>query len=492
MTRRREEKLRTPSMEQNDKTDEQNDPPEYENIGSIEDLICLSCPLCALTFSSDGRLERHMQKRHPDYENDLSEIGHNDASFKCTKCSRVFTKKAGLNKHEKFCEKIRKIQFCKECNTQFSDKSGLLRHLRRRHTVKIYMKNQDLLKTHDEVVKLRRKDVVPVSTSNNRAEQIKLSQHENVDINGNLDSLSCPLCAGMFSSRTRLARHIRKTHSDYENDLSKTNDTSFKCTKCQRVFTRKCSLTVHKKFCENIPEIQLCKECNIQFSDRSGLLKHLRRRHKKEICVKNRSLVRKHDEIVKLKQEGIVSNLLCDQTENESGKMATDTNKFNTFDPESEGGSARCRQLTEKNRDIDNGQGCLGNENTDSLVVSDDHAAKNESDNITVLRSGPSECQVCKRSLKNLPALISHMKIHNMKNTCKICDEVFVGVQAWKQHQKVHKNTDKKFCHICGKSFESSSGYERHMRKHKGVSYSCDICKKRFTASHTLKGRSEL
>lgn len=96
------------------------------------------------------------------------------------------------------------------------------------------------------------------------------------------------------------------------------------------------------------------------------------------------------------------------------------------------------------------------------------------------------------------------------KNSCELCDKVFLGVNDLKKHMRVHNNerpfqcnhcekrfrqagclknhvasqhgTDTVFiCYYCNKSFPIKERLRLHMRLHSGVKpYKCNLCPKEF------------
>ncbi|KAL7015029.1 hypothetical protein ACKWTF_016250 [Chironomus riparius] len=97
-------------------------------------------------------------------------------------------------------------------------------------------------------------------------------------------------------------------------------------------------------------------------------------------------------------------------------------------------------------------------------------------------------CKICNKSL--IPVCFKyHMKeIHGKhpKYKCPLCLNVYGSEQKFKQHTKTHV---KKFeCTICNKIFSASYRYKQHMMWHEDSNvFSCKICEKTFCRRANLQ-----
>lgn len=122
------------------------------------------CPHCPLVLKTTELLEEHKQK-------------HSDI-FKCSKCTRQFTRKFLLQEHEKLHENPMAF-YCKKCDKSFRGKFCLTNHLWTIHK-EVYDKNKE----------------------------VKVYNH--VDREG---WMRCPNCPLLFRNRDSLNKHADQSHS---------------------------------------------------------------------------------------------------------------------------------------------------------------------------------------------------------------------------------------------------------------------------------------
>lgn len=128
-------------------------------------------------------------------------------------------------------------------------------------------------------------------------------------------------------------------------------------------------------------------------------------------------------------------------------------------------------------------------------------------------------CRVCNQTFFHVEHLTKHVKKYHVvkKYQCSECDRSFHDAGNYRQHMRVHDETDipyecpeckrrfrhkctlkvhmrihtgeKPFkCEICSATFKISSGLQTHMRKHTGETpYACEFCDLRFKCQSNLK-----
>ena len=87
-------------------------------------------------------------------------------------------------------------------------------------------------------------------------------------------------------------------------------------------------------------------------------------------------------------------------------------------------------------------------------------------------------CTVCSLSFWSKPRLEEHKeeclaKNAVERNTCKICNKVFVSLR---DHMITHSEKYAYKCDICSKAFKRSSSLFRHKVTHTGTGFPCDVC----------------
>ncbi|XP_057661584.1 zinc finger and BTB domain-containing protein 17-like isoform X32 [Diorhabda carinulata] len=138
------------------------------------------------------------------------------------------------------------------------------------------------------------------------------------------------------------------------------------------------------------------------------------------------------------------------------------------------------------------------------------------------------KCPICEKPFQTLRVAFEHRFIHENKKpfVCDICNREFYASYSLKKHKKqdhhespIYQKKDKLYCKLCNKHYRNSSGMSYHnFRKHKDLFctnpvlceicgldfpndsnlkrhmnkhttnklFSCEICSKSFTHSHTL------
>ena len=108
------------------------------------------------------------------------------------------------------------------------------------------------------------------------------------------------------------------------------------------------------------------------------------------------------------------------------------------------------------------------------------------------LKSEPEEmdavCEICGRMCLNARTLLTHMKVHSIKNlTCKHCGHVATSIEEREKHKKKHKNYQ--YCETCGARCVEKKGLYAHIRKvHLKIRNSvCDVCGRGFYSRFNME-----
>ena len=96
-------------------------------------------------------------------------------------------------------------------------------------------------------------------------------------------------------------------------------------------------------------------------------------------------------------------------------------------------------------------------------------------------------CKICNAKLKVM-CLSSHMKVHDLKKNfkCKLCEKSFRNAQNLKRHERIH---DKKLeCKVCNKKYAQREELIRHQKHfHEDLkTETCGICGKKFADKTNL------
>ena len=83
--------------------------------------------------------------------------------------------------------------------------------------------------------------------------------------------INCQLCMMPFATQGEISAHYAEAHA--ENFVSKG---SFKCTLCDRKYTRSTTLREHIAKAHGSREKHVCNRCGRSYSWRTALLKHVK------------------------------------------------------------------------------------------------------------------------------------------------------------------------------------------------------------------------
>ncbi|CAG0914414.1 unnamed protein product [Notodromas monacha] len=100
-------------------------------------------------------------------------------------------------------------------------------------------------------------------------------------------------------------------------------------------------------------------------------------------------------------------------------------------------------------------------------------------------------CAMCGRKFPSKPSLMLHEETHTTGRVvyeCERCKAVYPSAEDRDIHQQVHEGeVDFYCCQLCKKQFSKRANYLRHVDIHNGVRYSCKQCNRSYTQEYQLK-----
>ena len=280
---------------------------------------------------------------------------------------------------------------------------------------------------------------------------IALEDLSHVDVNDFKDGNECTICKKSFSSRSKLARHVKDIHDKIKD---------YNCDKCSFACSQKSSLNLHiKAIHERIKDFK-CEQCEYAFPSSSKLARHVKGIHDK------------------------IKDYNCDKCSFATGRNYNLSVHIRRHHGKE---ASKCEQslgdpLDNSHEDVNEGT---------SVVDAND--AIDEETNGTSRTSKRYKCTVCKKSFKNSCGVARHIEaVHETIKDFK-CDQCSYASSMKKSlslHKKVKHEGKKDYkCPQCEFASVSMITYAAHIKMvHKGIQdHKCNKCGKVYVSRQKLK-----
>ena len=286
-----------------------------------------------------------------------------------------------------------------------------------------------------------------------------LSQHKRMVCGSStmVRSHRCQLCERLFSSSSRLRKHLR-THLGTK---------PYKCNICQKQFTQSHNLKRHILIHTGEQPFQ-CRICTLNFTCAANAKRHIKVKHAKDVEASADAetfietlIKRTAPTSISLKDKSFASILEIPAEESEEIIMP-------------------------KRRKFDNGKVCL-------ICLREFSRSSHLRDHMySHTGERPYKCHICDYSTTFKSGLNKHLRIHSgvKPYSCAFCEKTFYSPTDRDTHQvQIHSKEKDFVCGVCDAQFAKPYMLKRHV-KHCHMSeyeHTCDACNKQFKTEAVLR-----
>jgi len=492
----------------NSNTDRDNMPlDEKSDIALTNNLNTHSCTFCEQRFSSFVILNMHIKLEHRHWVcqnrhwvcqicnltfsskyllKDHERAHGNSLNLKCPSCEEEFSNYALLEEHGKVHRNNHK---CRECSVVFSYLYQLNLHIKKSHSLKLHDIDEQVKASLAPLEPLE--SVCPIEWSGvlhqNQVggDKIFLSQR---NVNTEKPDKKSTNCVCTVCNRQFSNRSVLNRHVHTHNKC-------WLCSVCSRAFAHSHELKDHMNLHEVIHSLK-CLSCDMEFASYPLLIEHSKT-HKNNHCCKycDASFYR----LYRLKYHVVKMHY------SESLPTAADDIKMA---PTLVDSTSRVETLK---KDLLSCFDC--GRSFFSRAILDRHIR---------IHNMKHECPVCNAKFPISSKLYMHIDSHGIQQSlkCLSCDEQFDSYLLFKLHAKTHakdhkcrecyevfdmryklknhvfaKHSEKKqdssispyMCSSCGKCFRHSRAFHSHKKLHEAKRYRCTLCDKVYSQSSGLR-----
>ncbi|KAM3957587.1 uncharacterized protein ACR2FA_008289 [Aphomia sociella] len=219
------------------------------------------CAMCTSTYETFKMLKQHMNKHYSNYTCTKCDTSfatkrslnahrttHQEGSFKCDHCEKVFSSRSKKHYHEKTKHLgARNISNCPYCNEPFRS---------------YYQRNQHLVKVHNNEAQYK-------CNVCNKSYILKSLLMYHIKKNHLMErNCQCNVCGFRFFSKKALKAHM----------IKHTGERIYACEVCHKSYARKYTLREHMRIHNNDRRFK-CDVCGMSFVQKCSLKSHLLSNH---------------------------------------------------------------------------------------------------------------------------------------------------------------------------------------------------------------------